>query len=141
MTHTQRIRQIVSRLHAAGGTRFVEDPPGGQVFSWRTRLGRWPFEVQADRYALMVRCYLGDELFSSGRMTEREAEAFAQPTSGPGDAAALAELAAFVDEVVKDNSRRFLRPPHAERHPDRRLDPRQDATVRALPGRRIDEPA
>jgi hypothetical protein len=142
MTHAERIRALAWRLHEAGGTAFVEDSAGSQVYSWKLKAGRWPLEIQADRYALMVRAYLGDELLCTGRMTEQEAEFLARPMpAGRGDPEAMAELAQFVEEFVAGNSRRFLRPPHADRHPDRRLDPRQQATVRALPGRRIDEPA
>jgi len=140
VTRIETLRSHLVRLHVAGGAPFAEDSPGSGVFSWRAVLGRWPVEVQVDRYAQMVRCYVGDELFGTGRVPERESQALVSPASGPGDGAALAAMADFVDAEIRSDSRRFLRPPHADRHADRRQDARQESVVRALPGRRVDEP-
>ncbi len=143
MSRSETVRFHLDRLHDAGEASFAEDPPGSGsgVYLWRTRLGRWPFEAQVDRYALEVRCYLGDELFCTGRLPDEEADALIAPASGPGGGKALERLAAFVDGEVRSDSRRFLQPPHADRHPDRRADPRQDAAIRQKPPRRVDEPA
>ncbi len=140
MRHSDRVREWVRRIHAAGGAEFVERDPGSGVYCWRVPLGKWPFEVQADRFAVQIRCYVGDELFCTGRLQESDVDELMAPRSGGGDGAALQELAAFVDGVLKADSRRFLRPPHADRHPDRRSDARQGATIRALPGRAVKEP-
>ncbi|NUN52764.1 MAG: hypothetical protein HUU06_08265, partial [Planctomycetaceae bacterium] len=120
MTRAETVRALLGRLHAAGGADFVEDPPGSGVHLWRTKAGRRPFEAQVDRFGLEIRCYLADELFCTGRLFEDEADDLLAPSSGPGSAEALAELAAFVDREVAGDSRRFLTPPHADRHPDRR---------------------
>jgi hypothetical protein len=141
MAHAHTVRALASRIHAAGGAEFREEDAGSAVFSWRTRLGRWPFEMQVDRYALEVRCYLADELFCTGRIPEDECDALLEPVEGAGDAAALEELAKFVDGAVRADTRRFLKPPHADRHPDRRADPRMESTIVPKPARRIDEPA
>jgi hypothetical protein len=140
MAHADTVRALLRRLQAAGGLAFAILDPESEVYSWRTRLGRWPFEVQIDRYALQIRCYVGEELFCTGRINEDELVLLIEPSTGSGDAAALAELIEFVDGVVKANSRRWLRPPHADRHPDRRAEDRQSATIKALPGRTIHEP-
>lgn len=141
MARAPAVRALATRIHAAGGAPFAELDPGSGVFSWRTRLGRWPFEMQVDRYALMVRCYLADELFCTGRIPEDEMNLLLTPASGGGDAAALAELASLVDAEVGADSRRFLKPPHADRHPDRRADPAHASTVAPKPERRVDLPA
>jgi hypothetical protein len=141
MSHAETCRAHVGRIHAAGGADFREDPPRTRVYCWKTRLGRWPFEMQVDRFVLEVRCYLGDELFCTGRIPEEEADALLAPASGPGDPEATKALAAYVDAAVRSDSRRFLTPPHADRHPDRREEPRQQATIEAKPPRVMDEPA
>lgn len=120
---------------------FAEDPPGSGVYVWRTRLGRWPFEAQVDRFALEVRCYLADELFCTGRLPDEEADALIDAGKGAGDERGREDLAAFVDREVGLDSRRFLQPPHADRHPDRRADPRMDPVIRQKPPRVMDEPA
>ncbi len=140
MNYAETVRAMVGRIHSAGGAPLQERRPGSGVHVWKTRLGRWPFEFQVDRFALMVRVYLGDELFATGRIPEREADALLAPRAGPGDPEALRGLAEFVDAEFRADSRRFLKPPHADRHPDRREDPRQGSTIRALPGRLQDEP-
>ncbi len=142
MTHAQQMRSLVHRLHASGGVQFVEDGEHSGQFHWRvTLMDRWPLEVQVDRWALMIRCYVGDELLCTGRIREEEADEVIGAASGSGDAAVLQEMAEFVDGVMREDSRRFLQPPHADRHPDRRLDPEHEATIRALPGRTDHKPA
>lgn len=141
MGHAVTVRSHVGRIHAAGGAEFREEDPGSGVCVWRTRLGRWPFEMQIDRYALEIRCYLADELFCTGRITEEESDTFLRPAKGPGDPQALEALRAYVDAAVRADTRRFLKPPHADRHPDRRADPRMDATIEPKPARKMDEPA
>ena len=141
MTRAETVRALAARLHASGGAVLTEDPPESEVHVWRTRLGRWPFELQVDRFGLEVRCYLADELFCTGRLPEGEAEALTLESSGPGDPEALAELAAYVDAEVRGDTRRFLKPPHADRHPDRRSDATHAAAIRPRPERRIDTPA
>ena len=140
MSHAETVRSLVGHIHAAGGANFVEEPAGSGVLHWKVRLGRWPFEMQVDRFALEVRCYLADELFCTGRIPEDEIDLLMGTAKGPGDAAALAELAAFVDGAVRADSRRFLQPPHADRHPDRRADPLQKSAIEARPPRSIDTP-
>ena len=141
MPRCETVRALVGRLHAAGGASFVEEPVGSGVHHWTTRLGRWPFEMQVDRYVLEVRCYLADELFCTGRLPDEEADDLIDPAPGPGDAATLAELEAFVEGSLRADSRRFLMPPHADRHPDRRADASQDAAIHQKPERRVDLPA
>lgn len=141
MARADAVRALVFRLHAAGDASFAEDPPGSGVLAWRTRLGRWPFEMQLDRFALQIRCYLADELFCTGRIREDESDALLRPATGPGDAAARKELETLVDEAVRSDPRRFLTPPHADRHPDRRDDPRQRAVTEPKPKRVEDLPA
>ncbi|MHC4821440.1 MAG: hypothetical protein ACYTDX_06940 [Planctomycetota bacterium] len=142
MSHSIQMRNFLLRLHAAGGLQFIEDGESSGQFHWRvTLLDRWPLEVQIDRWALMIRCYVGDELLCTGRVREEEADQVIAPSSGSGDAAVLQELAEFVDGVMRSDSRRFLQPPHADRHPDRRSDPEHDATIRSLPGRTDHKPA
>ncbi len=145
MSHAETIRELAARVHAAGGAEFVEETPGCGVHFWRTRLGRWPFEMQVDRYAREIRCYLADELLCTGRIPEDEANLLVWPAGVPADpgaaAGALAELETFVDGVVKADTRRFLAPPHADRHPDRRADPRMEATIVPKPPRKMDTPA
>jgi len=141
MARADSVREILRRLHAAGDASFAEEPPGSGVWLWRTRLGRWPFEMQLDRFALEIRCYLADELFCTGRISEDEADGLARPASGPGDPAAREELEALVAGVVRADPRRFLTPPHADRHPDRRDDPRQRAVIAPKPKRVEDLPA
>ena len=138
MTRAETVRTLVGRLHAAGGAPFTEEPAGSGVHHWHTRIGRWPFEVQVDRYGMEVRCYLADELFCTGRLPEDEADTLLASAAGRGDAGAHAALTAFVQEQMVSDSRRFLTPPHADRHPDRRGDPRHDAAIHAKPARRID---
>jgi len=137
----ETVRALIGRLHRAGGADFVEEATGSGVVHWRIRLGRWPFEVQIDRFALMVRCYTGDELFATGRIPEDEMEALLPSASGPGDPAALGDLQEYVDAEIRGDSRRFLTPPHAERHPDRRPESRHDAAIHAKPPREMDTPA
>ena len=141
MTRAETLRSLVARVHAAGRAPFVEEPAGSGVHHWSTRVGRWPLEVQVDRFVMEIRCYLSDELFCTGRIPEHEALALLDPAPGPGDAAAERDLAEFVDEAQKGDSRRFLTPPHADRHPDRRDDPVQRAAIFPKPARRIDLPA
>jgi hypothetical protein len=141
MTLSETVRALAGRIHAAGGAPFAEDPPGSGVFAWRTRLGRWPFEMQVDRWAFEIRCYLADELFCTGRIPEEEADGLLAPVPGPGDAAARRELQALVEATVRGDPRRFLTPPHADRHPDRREDPRQRSTIQERPKRDVDLPA
>jgi hypothetical protein len=141
MARSSVLRPLVVRVHAAGGAPFTEEAPGSGLFSWKTRLGRWPFEFQVDRFALEIRCYLADELFCTGRLPEPEADGLLAPASGPGDPAALAEMERYVDDEVRGDSRRFLRPPHADRHPDRRAEPRHDAAIRPRPARSVDTPS
>jgi hypothetical protein len=144
MSHAETVCSLVGRIHAAGGAEFVEETPGCGVHSWWTRLGRWPFEMQVDRYAREVRCYLADELLCTGRISEDEANSLAWPPAGGPDpgaaAAALKELAGFVDGVVRTDTRRFLAPPHADRHPDRRADPRMESTIVPKAPRKVDTP-
>ena len=141
MDRASTVRALVFRLHAAGEAPFTEDPPGSGVNAWRTRLGRWPFEFQLDCYALEIRCYLSDELFCTGRISEDEADALRAPATGPGDPAARKELADLVDAAVRSDPHRFLTPPHADRHPDRRGDERQRPVIEAKPKRDVDLPA
>ncbi len=141
MAHAETVRSLVGRIHAAGGAAFVEEPAGSGVLHWKTRLGRWPFEMQVDRFALQVRCYLADELFCTGRIPEDEIDLLMTPATGPGDPGALAEMASFVDGSVRADSRRFMTPPHADRHPDRRSDLRQQSAIEAKPVREIDTPS
>jgi len=141
MDRASTVRALVRRLRAAGDAAFAEDPPGSGVFSWRTRLGRWPFEMQLDRFALEIRCYLADELFCTGRIPEDEADAVLGPASGAKDPAAREELTALVDSATRADPRRFLAPPHADRHPDRRADPGQSAVIEHKPKRDVDLPA
>jgi hypothetical protein len=141
MDRASTVRALALRLHAAGDAAFVEDPPGSGVFAWRTRLGRWPFEMQVDRYALEIRCYLADDLFCTGRIREDETDYLVAPSSGPGDPDARRELADLVDGATREDPHRFLAPPHADRHPDRRDDPRQQAVIAHRPKRDIDMPA
>jgi hypothetical protein len=144
MSRAETVRSLVGRIHAAGGAEFIEETPGCGVHFWRTRLGRWPFEMQVDRYAREVRCYLADELLCTGRISEDEANSFAWPPGAGADpgaaAAALKELAVFVDGVVRADTRRFLAPPHADRHADRRADPRMDSTIAQKAARKVDTP-
>ena len=140
MNRAETVRALAARLHAAGGANFAEDPPGSEVYAWRTRLGRWPFEMQVDRWAFEVRCYLADELFCTGRIPEAEVNALIVPATGPGDAEALRSLAVLVEEGTNSDPRRFLTPPHADRHPDRREDPRHAATIAERPKRDVDLP-
>jgi len=141
VTRAESVRVLVSRLHAAGDAPFVERDPGSGVYCWTTRLGRWPFEMQVDRYALMIRCYLADELLCTGRIPEEEIDALVEARAGGGDPAARAELTALVDAAVANDSRRFLTPPHADRHPDRRLEERHRATIEPKPKRGVDTPS
>ena len=141
MTRSEAVRAFAARVHAAGGAPFTEESAGSGLFSWKTRLGRWPFEMQVDRFALEVRCYLADELLCTGRIPEEEAEAFLRPAEGSGDPEALAGLAALVDAAVKDDSRRFMTPPHADRHPDRRGEERHRAAIQPKPPRKVDTPS
>ena len=137
MTRSETVRTLAPRI----GASFREEAPGSGLLSWKTRLGRWPFELQIDRFALEVRCYLSDELFCTGRIPEDEVDALMSGSGSDGDAAALKELADYVDSEVGADSRRFLLPPHADRHPDRRADSRQAAVTEQRPGRRVDEPS
>jgi len=141
MPRAETVRALAARIHAAGGTAFVEEAPGSGLLSWSTRLGRWPFELQVDRFALEIRCYLADELFCTGRIPEDEVDVLMAPPSGGDAAPALAELGAFVDAEVRGDTRRFMIPPHAERHPDRRDDRRMDKVTSQKPARRIDLPS
>jgi hypothetical protein len=141
MARSETVRAHVKAIHSSGGATFVEEPVGCGVFHWKTRLGKWPFEMQVDRFVLEVRCYLADELFCTGRLPDEEADDLIEPATGPGDPTALAALEAFVEGSLRTDSRRFLKPPHADRHPDRRADARQDATIRQKPERRVDLPA
>ena len=141
MTRAETVRALAARLHAAGDAPFAErDAPSG-VWIWRTRLGRWPFEMQVDRYALEIRCYLADELFCTGRIHEGELNALISPAKGSGDAAARKELQDLVEAAVARDSRRFLTPPHADRHPDRRAEERHQATIVPKPKRGVDTPS
>jgi hypothetical protein len=136
------VRSLITRIHAAGGCVLAEEAPGSGLISWSIRLGRWPFEVQVDRYALELRCYLADDLFCTGRISEDEVDVLMGKAAGGGDpSAALEELRAFVDAEVKGDTRRFMIPPHAERHPDRRDDRRMDATTAQKPGPTVDRPS
>jgi len=141
MARALTVREFASRIHAAGGIAFVEEAPGSGLLSWKTRLGRWPFELQVDRFALEIRCYLADELFCTGRIPEDEIDALMAP-SGTGDASPiLKELGDFVDAAIRGDTRRFMIPPHAERHPDRRDDHRMDKVTSQKPVRGIDLPS
>jgi hypothetical protein len=137
MTRSETIRTLAAKI----GPPFREDPVGSGVFHWKTRLGRWPFELQVDRFALELRCYLADELFCTGRIPEDEVDGLFAASGGALDAAVVKELAEFVDASVGADSRRFLAPPHADRHPDRRADSRQASVTEAKPGRKSNEPA
>jgi hypothetical protein len=137
----ETVRPLAARIHAAGGLSFTEEAAGSGLYSWKTRLGRWPFEFQVDRYALEIRLYIGDELFCTGRIPEDEIDVLLAP-GGAGDGGpALEELRAFVDSEVGADTRRFLMPPHAERHPDRRDDPRMTKVTSQKPARDVDTPA
>lgn len=141
MSRAETIRPLAARIHAAGGMPLVEEAAGSGVLAWTTRLGRWPFELQVDRYALEIRCYLADELFCTGRIPEDEIDALMAPPGAGDPAAALADLGAFVDAEVRGDTRRFMIPPHAERHPDRRDDRRMDRVTAQKPVREIDLPS
>ena len=141
MTRAESVRTLAQRLHSAGDAPFIERDAGSGVYVWTTRFGRWPFEMQVDRYALEMRCYLADELFCTGRVHETELNALISPADGPGDPAARAELMALIDAAVARDSRRFLTPPHAERHPDRRAEDRHQATIVPKPKRGVDTPS
>jgi hypothetical protein len=141
MSHAETLRPLAARIHAAGGSTYVEEAPGSGLLSWKTRLGRWPFELQIDRYALEIRCYLADELFCTGRIPEDEIDLLLGPPGSGDPGPALAELGAYVDGAVRGDTRRFMMPPHAERHPDRRDDRRMDRITAQKPGRDIDEPS
>ncbi len=141
MARAETIRPLAARIRAAGGLRLEEEAPGSGLLSWKTRLGRWPFELQVDRFALEIRCYLADELFCTGRIPEDEIDALMGPAGAGDPGAPLAELAAYVDGEVRGDTRRFMIPPHAERHPDRRADPRMEKVTAQKPVRGIDLPS